>query len=625
MKSLIFTLGFVLAILSSGFSQQEDAQWIFGIPTNIPNDCQYGANHIDFRESNWEINCINSPTESRMNFNPDGTNTSISTPEGELLFFTDGFKVLNREYEIMENGDSLSPSDQLTFSYHIGLINEDAAIILPFPGKDEQYVIIHQGGSYVPPLGNPYGIRQTFYSIVDMSYNDGLGKVIEKNEVLLEESVQPWSLNAIRHGNGRDWWIPIRHRSKPIFYVFLLEPQGIRLSHIDTLESSFLVFKDKIFYDLIDSVNDVKEAIPDDYFILDMRVGKMGNELFYLGTPCAFACKFTQYAHFFFIHSLHFDRCEGLISHNDLFQIETGERRWINAIELSLNNQFLYAIVTREIYQFDLTAKDIMGSIDTLATDFDLEPTDGNSFTRIRRTPTGEMLISNLNKASLSIIRNPELKGMASNPDRFSIELPIHTWGDLPNHPNFRLGPAAGSGCDTLGIAHLPRAWFRYNDVHLEYNERRFTDISYFEPETWFWDFGDGSTFDGQHPGVHEFPAPGDYYVCLTVSNDLGEDTYCDWVTIDDPTSVINIRSDESFLVHPNPTTGHITIDFGHDKLLSGTLSLINMEGKLLVNKEIDDHQGPLSIDIANQTAGVYILRWEDGESVRNSRVVLSK
>ena len=624
MKSLIITLGFVLAILSSAFSQQEDFQWGFGLPDNTPGECQYGINWIDFNNSDWEINCVKRSSEGTMNFDPWGTNTSISTPEGELLFFTDGFKVLNREYEIMENGDSLSPSDQLTFAYHIGLINEDAAIILPFPERDDQYVIIHQGGSRVPPIDTDYGIRETFYSIVDMSYNDGLGKVIEKNVVLLDESVQPFSLNAIRHGNGRDWWIPIRHRSKPIFYLILLDPQGVSLSHVDTMESSFAVFADEIDSEYIDLLNGNKELIPDEYYIRDMRVSNNGEQLIYYGNPCVFSCN-VDAGFKFYIHRINFDRCSGGLLHHDLFELETGERRLIRSIELSTCSSFLYVIVTREIYQFDLTAEDIMGSIDTLATDIDLEPTDGNSFTKIRRTPTGEMLVSNRGKLEISVIHNPELKGAASNTERFSKDIFITSWGDFPNHPNFRLGPAAGSGCDTLGIAHLPRAWFRYNDVHLEYNERRFTDISYFEPETWFWDFGDGSTFDGQHPGVHEFPAQGDYYVCLTVSNDLGEDTFCDWVTIDDPTSVINLRSDESFLVHPNPTTGQISIDFGHDKLLSGTLSLINMEGKLLMDKEINDHQGPISIDIADQTAGVYILRWEDGESVRNTRIILNK
>ncbi|TVQ45645.1 MAG: hypothetical protein EA362_08765, partial [Saprospirales bacterium] len=583
MKKIGFFLTFFLLVGTYSLAQQEDFQWGFGLPDNTPNECQYGINWIDFRNLNWEVNCVRRTSEGTMNFDPWGTNTSISTPDGELLFFTDGFKVLNWEYEIMENGDSLSPSDQLTWgAYPFGLINEDAAVILPFPERENQYVIIHQGGSRVPPIDTDYGIKHTFYSIVDMSYNNGLGRVTDKNVVLMEESVQPFSLNAIRHGNGRDWWIPIRHRSKPIFFLYLLDPEGIRLSHVDTMESSFSVFQDEIDLDYIDLLNGNKELIPDEYYIRDMRVSNNGDQLVYYGGPCVFGCRGNQFGFKFYLHRINFDRCTGGLSHNDLFELETGERRVIRSIEISACDRFLYVIVTREMYQFDLTAEDIKGSIDTIATDIGLEPTDGNSFTKIRRTPTGEMLVSNRGKNEISIIHNPELKGAASNAERFSLDIFITSWGDFPNHPNYRLGPAAGSGCDTLGIEHLPRAWYRYNDVHLEYNERRFTDISYFEPENWFWDFGDGSIFEGQHPGVHEFPGPGDYYVCLTVSNELGEDTFCDWVTIDDPTSVIDILRDDSFLVHPNPTTGQITIDFGGDQILTGNLSLINMEGKVL-------------------------------------------
>lgn len=113
------------------------------------------------------------------------------------------------------------------------------------------------------------------------------------------------------------------------------------------------------------------------------------------------------------------------------------------------------------------------------------------------------------------------------------------------------------------------------------------------------------------------------------VLNLFHEDRITEIIACEDNSQNRIIRSElldqPDWVVHPNPTTGHITIDFGHDKLLSGTLSLINMEGKLLMDKEINDHQGPISIDIVDQTAGVYIIRWEDGEAVRNTRIILNK
>jgi len=40
-------------------------------------------------------------------------------------------------------------------------------------------------------------------------------------------------------------------------------------------------------------------------------------------------------------------------------------------------------------------------------------------------------------------------------------------------------------------------ALYRYDSDSLDYLRIRFTDLSYFQPDTWFWDLGDGSTFNG--------------------------------------------------------------------------------------------------------------------------------
>ncbi|TVQ45644.1 MAG: hypothetical protein EA362_08760 [Saprospirales bacterium] len=47
------------------------------------------------------------------------------------------------------------------------------------------------------------------------------------------------------------------------------------------------------------------------------------------------------------------------------------------------------------------------------------------------------------------------------------------------------------------------------------------------------------------------------------------------------------------------------------------------MEGKVLLNKEVSNHQGTISLNIADQPAGIYLLRWVDGEITKNTRVIL--
>jgi len=58
-----------------------------------------------------------------------------------------------------------------------------------------------------------------------------------------------------------------------------------------------------------------------------------------------------------------------------------------------------------------------------------------------------------------------------------------------------------------------------------------FTDASFFNPNQWIWDFGDGTTGNGSAVG-HTYLSAGTYTVCLTASNSIGADTYCEDVTL---------------------------------------------------------------------------------------------
>jgi len=60
-----------------------------------------------------------------------------------------------------------------------------------------------------------------------------------------------------------------------------------------------------------------------------------------------------------------------------------------------------------------------------------------------------------------------------------------------------------------------------------------FFDYSMGAPDTWAWDFGDGTTSTEQNP-VHTFAEEGLYNVCLTISNtsDTCDDTYCEEVYV---------------------------------------------------------------------------------------------
>jgi PKD repeat protein len=137
------------------------------------------------------------------------------------------------------------------------------------------------------------------------------------------------------------------------------------------------------------------------------------------------------------------------------------------------------------------------------------------------------------------------------NPYGFFLTPGGGNYAGIPNHPNYRLGPIDGSGCDTLGIDNIPVAYFRYDTSETDPLDFEFTDLSYFEPATWTWDFGDGVQSNEQNPG-HTFVSPGAHEVCLEVSNTNGSDSFCRSLYIIS-TATEEVGHDGSLHIYPNP------------------------------------------------------------------------
>ena len=136
---------------------------------------------------------------------------TISTSEGDLLFYTDGEKVWNRFHQVMANGAGLLGSFSATQS----------AMIIPKPGSTRLYYIFtadvvqayEDGGT-----GNGFN-----YSVVDMNLGGTLGTVIEKNVSLLPNGSE--KISAISTSDGLGFWVITHYRDQ--FYAYLVTENGI--------------------------------------------------------------------------------------------------------------------------------------------------------------------------------------------------------------------------------------------------------------------------------------------------------------------------------------------------------------------------------------------------------------
>lgn len=99
----------------------------------------------------------------------------------------------------------------------------------------------------------------------------------------------------------------------------------------------------------------------------------------------------------------------------------------------------------------------------------------------------------------------------------------------------------------------LPIADFSANRTNVQINETiNFTDQSEFDPTSWLWNFGDGTTSTEQNP-THAYAAAGTYSVSLTVENANGSDseTKENYITVEQGvlcvTSVCDPVTDQPF------------------------------------------------------------------------------
>lgn len=142
---------------------------------------------------------------------PEGVAT-ISDKYGNLLFYTDGITIWNRQHHYMQHATHLPGHFSSTQS----------AIIVPQPGNDSLFYVFT-----VDAFG---GIKGLQYTIVNMNWDNGLGDVIQFPIQLLTPTCE--KVTAIKHCNNKDIWIITRSRTANAYYAWLLTAGGLSASPV---------------------------------------------------------------------------------------------------------------------------------------------------------------------------------------------------------------------------------------------------------------------------------------------------------------------------------------------------------------------------------------------------------
>ena len=286
--------------------------------------------------------------------------STICDENGNLLFYTNGVTVWNKDHNVMESGTGLLGNYS----------TNQSSLIVKKPQNESEYFIFTLGAQ-----GSPDGLN---WSLVNMGLNNGFGKVVIKNQQL-EEGPLSEKLTATLHSNQQDIWVVIHDRSDN-FYSYLITPDGLSPSPIITEIGT-------------------KHNGPLG-FLGSMKFSPSGNKL----------ALSIEYKHI--IEIFDFDKSSGIVSNPIKFD-DPNEGKFYG-LEFSFDESKLYAskLLTEEaIWQFDLsqnTPQEILNSFQLVGT---ISLTTLNNTGSLQIGPDQKIYFAKRGTGFVDVIHNPNLLG----------------------------------------------------------------------------------------------------------------------------------------------------------------------------------------------------------------------
>jgi len=411
-----------------------------------------------------------------------GSCVSIADTNGNLLFYAHTRSgaggiitglIYNSNNQLLMDGDSIAGG---------GWYQE--MVIVPNPADDSSYYLFSVG------VTMQFGLM---YSIIDMRGDGGLGAVTQKNVQLLNFLMVDCIL-AIKHGNGRDWWLLVRP-----------SPVG---STPNNTWNKFLITTNGI----ISQPN--------------QNIGSISNTNSGTWAFCSQTNKLSFINVLGIVEIFDFDRCTAAISNTTTIEPQLPNppypTYWIS--EFSSSGRYLYVSSTTQtlskLWQYDTWSANIFATKTLIwqtpgppwtAGALKRGPDDKIYFSCAWVPPNGsnnypydstEYFTENMN---LSVINSPDSAGLACDFQPWSFYLGgKRTYWGLPNNPDYDLPSLAGSPCDTLVSQNELAGTTAVGSLHVYYHPawgKAFINASHLKGK-----IGNLLVYDMQGKVVHSEP-----------------------------------------------------------------------------------------------------------------------
>lgn len=399
---------------------KEDYTWVLGYPNDPPTEIHplVGGSLLSFKNG--------PPDTSRFVTGAGMTmSASISDDKGDLLFYSNGCEVFNAKHQIMPNGDAINfgVGYDATCATPLKRYNLFQGVLaLPWPQRPNQYKLFHIRWLQPYKLEN-----EMLTTTIDMALDGGMGSVTEKNHPIALLDTFNVRMTAVRHGNGRDWFIVASKHKSTKYHTFLFDSVGVHELALQDVGGLY-------------------------------SAGGHGQ--------AAFSPDGSKYAEatLFQGQLMDFDRCTGHFSNPRKIEFNTDDN--ISAgVAFSPNSRYLYVTRYDTLYQYDLSAPDFNQSRTAIAgyeKFFDPMGPSGLSFYTMLLAPDNKIYMSvGSNARYWHVIHDPDQKGTACDFRQHDLLLPTLHYYQTPNLPHFRLG-AMNPPCGTSGIVE-PEAMPKLN------------------------------------------------------------------------------------------------------------------------------------------------------------------
>ena len=294
-------------------------------------------------------------------YTQEGSASISDVNTGQLLFYSDGITVWNKNNTQMPNGFGLTGNSSSTQS----------ALIIPKPGSTTLYYII--------TADQEGGAGGVCYSVIDMTLNGGLGDIVSATKnTLLTAAPATEKILGVKHCNGQDYWIIDHNMNSNTFNAYLVTSAGISatpvISNVGTAPTG------------------ATEAIG------YLKASPNGKKL-------AAGIEWVNYV----MEIFDFDVSTGLITNPITIPLNQGSY----GISFSPDNSKLYTDYADgygDLYQFDLSSgvpATIIASKTIIAS--------GSYFDALQLGPDGKIYMAVGGSSSLSVITNPNALGLACN------------------------------------------------------------------------------------------------------------------------------------------------------------------------------------------------------------------